>query len=182
MDFNALETVGGFFETEIVFALQSLFPDAIFMRNIRLYSYALDKETQVDVVMLHKAGIFVIEAKNWKFEIRGEYADLKWKGVSSARKIMTVFNTVDQNFHHIRAMRNAIRRLGFEPPMFHNYVCLPDGTAIFSQCQEVCNLSMMLQRISQDIKNSSQNIQVNALLKCLQSCCLEESNESQTDQ
>ena len=52
----------------------------------------------------------MIEAKNWKNWVRGDYGDKHWKGQGASRGVITTFNPIDQNFIHIRALRNAIRR------------------------------------------------------------------------
>lgn len=135
--------VGESFEFKIMSIVKAAFPDAIVLHDLRLDSAFLGKETQIDVIAITSNGVFVIEAKNWKHWIKGDYEDHEWTGLSSDRKVMTVFNPFHQNFIHVRTLRNAIRLSGHEPGQFHNLVVLPDGTEIKSNCKEVISLAKL---------------------------------------
>lgn len=147
--------VGETFEFKIMTVLKSMFPTAIILHDLHVPSTYLDKETQIDVLAITDFGVFVIEAKNWKHWIKGDYDDFEWSGLTNERKVITVFNPFHQNFIHIRALRNAIRNTGETPLYFHNLVVLPDGTEIVSDCAEVVNLSRLptiVQRLSSNEK------------------------------
>lgn len=139
--------IGDTFEFEIMDVLRVAFPDAVLIHDRKIYSDYLQQDTQIDVIMIHSSGVFVIEAKNWKGWIKGTYDDAMWTGKSSEAKILTVFNPIHQNFIHIRTIRNALRGIGVNPPLFANIVVLPDGTAIKSDCSEIVNLSSLVSKI-----------------------------------
>lgn len=143
-DRKVLEFNGTVFEKTIIKYLHNHYPDAVLLHDRELFSHFLRKNTQVDLIMIHEKGVFVIEAKGWKRWVRGNYNDMKWSGMSSVTNVMDVFSPVNQNFIHIRAVRNAIRReLGKEPVPFYNVVCLPDGTVLDTDCDCVVNLSRL---------------------------------------
>lgn len=140
---RGLLLTGETFEFRLMSVIKGIFPDAVVLHDLHLESVYLGKETQIDVVVVSSSGIFVLEAKNWKFWIKGDYDDFEWSGLTAERKIITVFNPYHQNFIHIRALRNAIRQKGVNPVEFKNLIVLPDGTEIESNCTEVVNLSKL---------------------------------------
>lgn len=143
-DRGVLEWNGISFENIILRHLSSKYSGSIFLHNLELYSDYLKKDTQIDIVFIDSKGVFVIEAKNWKNWVRGDYGDKHWKGQGASHDVITTFNPIDQNFIHIRALRNAIRReCREEPVLFHNVVCFPDSTALKTECKEVVNLSYL---------------------------------------
>ena len=143
-DRRTLEFNGNRFESAVCRYLISKYPDAYLLTDIGIFSSFLDKMTQIDIIMIHPRGVFVIEAKGWRKWIRGEYDDKMWSGQSSGVNIMTVYSPVHQNVIHIRSLRNAIReQLGVNPVTFHNIVVLPDGADLQTQCSEVTNLSLL---------------------------------------
>ena len=147
MNREVQEFNGNYFELEVYGILQKAFPNSIIIHNKELYSNFLGKNTQIDLILIDRRGVFVIEAKGWREWIRGEYADFIWTGKSRAASVMKVKSPVNQNFLHIRTLRNAIRKRGYEPPEFHNLVVVPDDTSIMSKCLELCNTSSIVPKI-----------------------------------
>ena len=158
---------GESFEYQLMDVVRMEFPDAVILHNLSLYSAYLQNDTQIDVVVVDSSGIFVLEAKNWKYWIQGTYDDYQWTGKSRDQKVMTVFNPFHQNFIHVRTLRNALRVIGVEPPLFHNFVVLPDGTEIRSRCAEVVNLSMLTRKMKSAGKGNS--VDVIAMKKAIKS-------------
>ena len=79
MNRRSLELLGTMFETKVVLKLKEDFPDAVVLHNINSYSHTLKKETQTDVVVVSKGGIFVIESKNFITSMKGSYGDKYWE-------------------------------------------------------------------------------------------------------
>lgn len=157
MNRKVLSFNGTLLENEITRHLYNSFGGIEVVQNKRLFSAYLRKDTQIDVIAIHEGGVFVIEAKNWKKWIKGEYDDTMWAGKSSGSDAMQVLNVVNQNFIHIRALRNRLRALGLEPVLFNSIICVPDGTQILSKCSEICTLSglgtkMQKQRIVNQVR------------------------------
>ena len=80
---------------------------------------------------------------------------------------MTVFNPYDQNIIHVRALRNAIRRRGGKPVIFHNLVVLPDGTEIYSDCKDVVNSSQLPKAIARMKKSADVNLDKKAYIEMI---------------
>lgn len=169
MSRSDLEMSGGLFEVSISGYLSRKYPGARVLQNLELYSHQLGKDTQVDIVLVHQKGIFVIEAKNWSSWIRGSYNDFRWTGKSRKKDLLRVFSPVNQNAIHIRALRNGMRVKGIAVPVFHNIVCFPDGTALYTNCEEVCNFSYLSYLIDGKIEQSTLNIDVNRYAVLLES-------------
>jgi len=143
-DRRTLEFNGMAFENTVMRYLSHRYPEASLLSNLTLFSQFLGKVTQIDVVMVHPNGVFVIEAKGWRRWIKGDYDDEYWTGQSSAMNQIVAYNPLHQNIIHIRSLRNAIRvSTGKDIVTFENVVCIPDGTMIESPCREICNLSML---------------------------------------
>lgn len=167
LDRAHLEALGEAFELQILNLLRMKFPTSLFFHNVEIYSDYLGKDTQIDLIMLTDAGVYIIEAKNWVGFIRGNYNDKYWQGRSRSQNTMQVFNPVNQNDIHIRALRNALRCKGVNPPIFINTVVVPDGTAIQSSCSEVVNQSKLLIRINNFERDSHIRINKSALYKAI---------------
>lgn len=131
------------FEFEVMNDVIMEFPDAKIYHDVRFYSVYLKQETQVDLLVLTKSGVFMIEAKGWKNWVSGGYDDFLWYGRSRESKVLNVHNIVMQNLIHIRELRNHLRVNGYEPPVFHNIVVFPNGTELRTECSEVINLSKL---------------------------------------
>ena len=171
LDRRQLENLGIDFELEIERYIMSKYPDSIVLHNLTIYSTKLEKDTQLDLVLLTNKCVYVIEAKNWVGYIKGEYNDVYWEGKSRARTNMKVFSPVNQNDIHIRALRNAIRLKGINPPMFKNLVVVPDGTSIKSHCQEVVNRSRLLNVIEKNENISSDYIDKRKFASIIREVC-----------
>lgn len=157
---KVLELNGNFFESVITANLESAFPDAKVFHNFEVYSDFLKKNTQIDVLLVHKTGIYVLEAKNWTDWVKGNYNDRQWSGASSHGAPMIVRSPLDQNFLHIRALKNAFRKKGFNPPDFYNLIVFPDGIAINSDCKEICTSTQLEFRIKMLMEKSNKNYSV----------------------
>ena len=99
-DRHVLEFNGTVFESAISRLLKRKYPEAVVLSDLSIFSDFLDKDTQIDVLMIHPRGVFVIEAKGWRKWVRGEYSDTVWQGVSSQMSIMTRPSPINQNRIH----------------------------------------------------------------------------------
>ena len=167
LDRAHLEALGEAFELEVLNLLRMKYPNGRFFHNVELYSAYLGKDTQIDLMMLTDNGVYVIEAKNWVGFIRGTYNDKYWQGRSRSQNTMQVFSPINQNDIHIRALRNALRCNGVNPPIFSSIVVVPDGTAIQSNCAEVINKSKLLVKINSMERDSKIKIDKVALYNAI---------------
>lgn len=78
-----------------------------------LYNVYLEKEgggtTEVDMILLHESGIYVIESKNYSGIITGKEEDRYWKQTLKNGETYSFYNPIRQNETHIR---NLSRILG----------------------------------------------------------------------
>lgn len=61
------------------------------------------KSSQIDLVALHKSGIYVIECKNTSCSISGNYSDEYWSYSNNSR-----YSPLYQNNSHIEALKNKL--------------------------------------------------------------------------
>ena len=138
------------FETKVVLKLKEDFPDAVVLHNINSYSHTLKKETQTDVVVVSKGGIFVIESKNFITSMKGSYGDKYWELRSRDKKAKFVFNTLGQNMLHTRSLNAAMyRKFGEMPMHLWNLIVFPDSTYLNTDVKEVCNFSGLTNKIKE---------------------------------
>lgn len=64
--------------------------------------------SEIDLVMIHEKGIFVIENKNYKGFIYGAEEDLYWTQVYGKRVKRSFYNPVRQNQSHVRHLKRLL--------------------------------------------------------------------------
>lgn len=161
MSRKTLEMIGAIFENKLLLDLKDKFKDSTVLHNINVYSTSLRKETQIDLILINPKGIFVIEAKNFTTSMKGSYNDSKWELRSRDKKVKIVFNSLNQNLIHIRALNSSLLKyFGKQPIHLFNLVCFPDGTFLNTDMQEVCNFSGLETKIREYIEKSEQDINV----------------------
>jgi Nuclease-related domain/Topoisomerase DNA binding C4 zinc finger len=84
------------------------------------------KTTQIDHIVLSKAGIFVIETKNYQGWIYGSERSKKWTQVIYKRK-QTFHNPLHQNYGHIKAIEKIIGER-IKPPFYSIIAFDPKST------------------------------------------------------
>jgi hypothetical protein len=67
-----------------------------------------DKKTEIDIIMIHEKGIYVIECKNYNGYIYGDEASDKWCQMFGNKKKYFFYNPIKQNYLHIKYLREAI--------------------------------------------------------------------------
>lgn len=64
--------------------------------------------TEIDIIILHETGIYVLESKNYSGWIFGNGNNKNWTQSFPNRKKYSFYNPIKQNEGHIRALRNVI--------------------------------------------------------------------------
>ncbi len=77
------------------------------MKNLYLPSGS--GTTEVDALVLHQSGIYVLESKNISGEITGGLDDERWHQRLNARTEHTFHNPIQQNAGHIRALKYFLK-------------------------------------------------------------------------
>lgn len=164
MDRKKLEYKGNLFENYIAVELSNKFPSAKFILNKELYSPFLQKDTQIDLIMVTDKVVYVIEAKNWSDYIKGTYNDVHWKGKGNSQA-MNTYNPVNQNAIHIRALRNKLSKAGvpYDIPI-KSFIIVPESCQLITTCTEVCHLSE-INRLVAKVEQGIQEIDKEAIYK-----------------
>lgn len=69
---------------------------------------ASEKWTEVDLVVIHEKGIFVVESKNYTGIITGEAQDNQWSKTLSNSFNQRFYNPIKQNATHLRALEQYL--------------------------------------------------------------------------
>lgn len=64
--------------------------------------------TEIDLIMIHKTGIYVIESKNFTGKIRGKYNWRNWTQRLPDEQIKEFYNPIKQNEMHIAYLRKIL--------------------------------------------------------------------------
>lgn len=75
-----------------------------------LYFMYQDYSTEVDIVFINRDGVFVIESKNYKGDIYGNWNEKKWKQLINDEE-WEFLNPVYQNSVHVREVEKAIKKV-----------------------------------------------------------------------
>lgn len=76
--------------------------DLVVLKNV--YVPTSNKTTEIDMLMIHEKGIFVIESKNYSGWIFGDYNQLNWTQSFPNGEKHKFYNPIKQNRTHIKAL------------------------------------------------------------------------------
>lgn len=143
-------TKGDVFENIIATKLLKAFnePVHIFM-SLRVKSPYLNKETEVDILLLTSFGVYCIEAKAMRSLLKGNLDDKMWIGKSGSYQTR-LYNPVFQNGTHVRALKHGIRQLGMEPPPIKGVICIPNGCVIESNASNIYTIGSLFAMLETD--------------------------------
>lgn len=79
----------------------------VLMKNLFIPSHG--GVTEIDSLLLHQSGIYVLESKNVSGEITGSIDEERWHQRKNARIEHTFHNPVQQNDGHIRALQHFLK-------------------------------------------------------------------------
>ncbi|MBN8193971.1 NERD domain-containing protein [Bacillus sp. NTK074B] len=113
-------------ERKVKYYLSKLNPDQFVVLHDILIPSENGKTTQIDHVVLSKAGIFVIETKNYQGWIYGSEKSKKWTQIIYKRK-QTFYNPLHQNYGHIKAIEKLIGHQ-VQPPYYSVIAFDPKAT------------------------------------------------------
>lgn len=154
MNRNSLNLIGESFETYLALKLKKYFPDAVIMHNVWANATFIDAQTQIDLLIITDKTFVVLEAKNWRKLIQGNYNDSFWIMGSGGVTKPDRYSPLRQNMMHIRSLRNCMRVRGVEPVLAHNLIVVPNETKINSNCKEVIHEISLIDKIKSFEKSS----------------------------
>lgn len=89
------------------------------------------KSSQIDLVALHKNGIYVIECKNTSCNINGNYSDKYWNYSNDSR-----YSALYQNNGHIEALKN---KLNIYDDFYFNSIVVFGNKSNFNIINDSCD-------------------------------------------
>lgn len=95
----------------------------VLMRN--LYVPARTGYTEIDALLLHQSGIYVLESKNISGEIAGDLESERWNQHLNERTEHTFHNPIRQNIGHILALEHFLK-IRHEQAHFISFVVFSD--------------------------------------------------------
>lgn len=98
---------GAYGEYMVFNKLEKRYSEGLILANVYIPSKE-DRTTEIDLIMVHKTGIYVFESKNYSGWIYGQEADKKWTIALNARTKNQVLNPIIQNKIHIKALMSLL--------------------------------------------------------------------------
>ena len=126
---------------------------AVFSNVIVPRDFGPTSTSEVDVVMLHEKGVFVIESKNYSGWIFGSPDQRDWTATLNPRAKERFYNPIKQNRSHVKALS---RHLGLEPGAFQSFIVfsercefkeVPPDTDEYAICHRGRLLARMRKRL-----------------------------------
>jgi len=81
-----------------------------------------ENTTEIDVMMLSEAGVFVFESKNYSGWIYGDEKSKMWTQVLNRRTKIKFFNPIWQNKGHISALQSVLSGCGIDSTLYCSYI------------------------------------------------------------
>ena len=111
--------------------------------------------SEIDVLMLHEKGIYVIESKNYSGWIFGSADQRNWTVSLNANTKERFYNPIKQNRSHIKALAN---HLGLEEEAFRSFIVFSERCELKKvppDCDEyhICRRHHLLRDIRRDLDN-----------------------------
>ena len=166
---HALKGTGhyGEFLTEYALEHGGLGEAAVFSNVIVPRSSGPTSTSEIDVIMLHEKGVFVIESKNYSGWIFGSADQRNWTVTFNANSKEQFYNPIKQNRSHVKALADY---LGLEEDVFCSYIVfsercelkkVPPSTADYT----ICRRHHLLSNIRKDLKRMDRVFDEQTLLK-----------------
>lgn len=141
-------TSGRDFEKKVALLSTQSVP-SVALRNMKFYFPLIHRGTECDVIVITQHSIYCVECKNYNSYISGNEGDIVWFFRSSG-KFGKVSNPVRANDKHIRVIRGLLRKNNADVLNIENIVCVPDGTAIYTNSSSVMHLSRFVRKLMED--------------------------------
>ena len=121
---NFTKPKGKLLELMIYNKLIELFPDSKIYKNV-MVPKMYGEDTEIDILMLDKTGIYIFEAKNYSGTIFGDWSKEKISIKYKSGKEFIIDNPVIQNSNHYKNLQSIS---SLKPYYFHNIVILGQTT------------------------------------------------------
>ena len=116
-----------------------------------------NRETEIDLLMIHETGIYVFEVKNYKGVIYGGIHQKRWTQYFRTVQNQTFYNPVLQNEYHLKALRG----LGMNQPFYSMIVFTNQSCQLRIEGSqphvEVLSISTLVEHLN-DVMNQRKKI------------------------
>lgn len=125
-------------------------------------SYFRDEEmvtTQIDIIVVDKTGIYVIESKNYSGIIKGNTRNKNWIQIFNNKKYVKFSNPVIQNNRHIEDIKINLKDFNLPNNVFKSYIVFGDKCKLdvqYSENEIVIKQNELFYKILQDKESSKE--------------------------
>ena len=95
-----------------------------------------DGTTQIDLVIVSRFGVFVIEVKNMSGWIFGDETNRQWTQVFRSGERFRFQNPLRQNYRHVKAVQETLKEHGLPIRAVHSVVAFIGGATMKTQLPE----------------------------------------------
>ena len=154
------------FEMYIFNELNSIFPDSLLITNLLIPRLgSINEYSEIDLIFLHKTGLYVLELKNFSWYIFGNFDNENWSvgyNANGVREVYDFLNPIKQNEQHIKDLNKHLNE------DFINYIIFSKDTEIDSNISNVSYFEGFLELVklrsdlytSQDLQEIYNKIKV----------------------
>lgn len=175
----------GEFLTEYALEHGKLGDATVFSNVIVPRSSGPTSTSEIDVVMLHEKGVFVIESKNYSGWIFGSEDQRNWTVTFNANSKERFYNPIKQNRAHIKALSEY---LGLETSAFRSYIVFSERCQLKSVPSDtddyvIVKRNRLLSKVRDELEQSPKLFDANRLEALKESLCAlaEESTQAARD-
>lgn len=148
----------GEFLTEYALKNGDLGNVAVFSNVLVPRSYGAVSTSEIDAIMLHEKGIFVIESKNYSGWIFGSAEQKDWTVTYSAKTKGRFYNPIMQNRSHVKALSEYME---LEPWYFKSYIVFTDkctfkSVPLSTSEYTICKKNQLLSNLRSDLDGRRQ--------------------------
>lgn len=112
--------------------IEKIIPTAKMLFNVYIDKVNTENETtEIDILVISKYGIYVIENKNYKGWIFGDEKSKKWCQHLSKKKKFFFYNPIKQNNTHIESLKNILKANSIEQEIY-SIICF-NGNAVLKR-------------------------------------------------
>lgn len=151
---DVIRNKGLFFEMEVYNKLKTKYPRSKVLINLLIPRVgSINEYSEIDIILLHPNGLFVLELKNYSGYIYGKKDNEYWnvgRNNENGRKVYQFYNPIKQNEQHIKDLKKVISE------DFRNYVIFNDSIELDSMIENVLHLDAFFVIIQKLINSYSE--------------------------
>lgn len=145
--------IGVAFEDQIYYALKDL-PFGIALIPKPIYSYELNRYTQIDLLFITEYAIYSIEAKSAR-RLIGGIEDSRWWTSTRGNKNTVTISPYLQNMRHILAMKHKLWENKMSNVNFVNIIAVTEDAYVRSNCSCIYTIPSLINKLIGDYNLNS---------------------------